>query len=73
MFDNQTLQEVADEFNRYNRVKLVIEGELRSVSLSGTFDVDDPKPIIGFVVGTPSLQAETARVGDEILIRRREP
>ena len=37
-FDQLTLGEVAAEFNRYNQVQLVVEGEAAGLKLSGNFD-----------------------------------
>lgn len=40
-FDQKTLTEIADEFNRYNRVQLVVEGEAADLRLSGNFDAEN--------------------------------
>jgi len=40
-FDQKTLTEVALEFNRYNRLQLVVEGEAASLRLSGNFDAQN--------------------------------
>ena len=37
-FDQMTLGEVAAEFNRYNHVQLIVEGEAAGLRLSGNFD-----------------------------------
>ena len=43
MFDDDPLADVVAEFNRYNRIKLVIrDAVLRERRISGIFNVDDP-------------------------------
>jgi transmembrane sensor len=42
IFDNTPLVEVAAEFNRYNRIKLVVEGEAAAeTGIGGTFPAND--------------------------------
>jgi transmembrane sensor len=42
IFDNTPLVEVAAEFNRYNRTKLVVEGDAAAeTGIGGTFPAND--------------------------------
>jgi ferric-dicitrate binding protein FerR (iron transport regulator) len=47
IFSNRPLWEVAEEFNRYNRHQIKVEGEAaRQIEMSGRFDVDQPQDLI---------------------------
>ena len=49
MFEDDTLDSVVAEFNRYNRTRFVINDPgLRSRRISGIFTVDDPEAFFGF-------------------------
>lgn len=49
-FNSQPLSEIADEFNRYNRIRISIEDQdLSAVKLSGIFEADDPMSLIQFL------------------------
>ena len=41
VFNQQTLGEAAEQFNRYNPRKLVIEGEARKIRIGGSFKADN--------------------------------
>jgi transmembrane sensor len=70
VFRGNALEEVAAEFNRYNKLQIRLEGEaVRIRKMSGVFDADDPQPLIDFLADDPAL--EVTRQGDEILIRLR--
>ncbi len=71
IFEATPLSEVADEFNRYNRKKLVIaDVALRSVGISGVYSSADPESLLGFLRAQPTLVVtETA---DEIRVTSRE-
>lgn len=51
VFRDNTLGEIADEFNRYNRdPQIIVEDPgLRARRYGGTFDADDPKALIKFL------------------------
>lgn len=69
VFRDRELSEVATEFNRYNKAKIVVEGEaLRVRSISGVFEADDPQPLIDFLRSDPKLEIVNGK--DEIIIRR---
>lgn len=50
-FRHHTLVEIADEFNRYNKVpKLRVEGEvLKQRTFSGVIDADDPQTLLDYL------------------------
>ncbi len=68
-FSGDTLAEIAEDFNRYNRTpKIHIEGEqLRMRQYSGVFDADDPQSLADYLVRVAGLSAE--RAGNTIVIR----
>lgn len=68
IFDGESLAEVVAEFNRYNRVKLVLEDPVLSAEqVSGVFDSDRPQALVGFL--EHSAMVEPAVVaGDRILL-----
>ena len=50
VFDSTPLSEVADEFNRYNRVRLRIDShDLARRTISGVFQASDPQTLIDFI------------------------
>jgi transmembrane sensor len=69
-FDETPLVEVAEEFNRYNRVRLIVESpSLDDLRISGVYSSDDPRSLIRFLHNQPDLVVtETKR---EIRIRQR--
>lgn len=72
MFPGAPVSQIAEEFNRYNRVQIRVEGEaLRQRRMSGVFDADDPSPLIRFLSGSPEVTV--VRGDHEILIRPRTP
>ena len=57
VFDSASLTEVADEFNRYNERKLVIDpSALGSLHISGVFSSTDPASLIRFLRDRPGLR-----------------
>jgi transmembrane sensor len=71
VFEDDTLGEIANEFNRYNVVvKIrVIGAAANNEHFSGTFDADAPEAIMQALAEDPTL--EVKREGDEILIQGR--
>lgn len=69
IFRRHTLQEIADEFNRYNRrLQIRVEGDdLRSSRFSGVFDADDPESLLKYLEADGRFAFE--RDGDELVIR----
>ena len=67
IFDGQALSEVVAEFNRYNRVQLVLEASaLSDEQLSGAFDADNPQALVRFLERASVI--EPARIGDDQII-----
>jgi len=69
VFQSHSLEEVATEFNRYNRLQIQIEGdELTAKRLTGTFNADDPETLIRFLDTGQDLKI--SRVSNKIIIRQ---
>jgi|SRR6266853_534137 len=57
IFEGATLSDVAEEFNRYNERRLVIEDpDLYGFHISGVFSSTDPQSLIRFLRGRPGVQ-----------------
>jgi transmembrane sensor len=57
VFDKTSLQEVAEEFNRYNTRALTIEDpSLRKLVISGVFSSTDPSSLVRFLRVQPGIQ-----------------
>jgi transmembrane sensor len=55
-FSGASLSEVANEFNRYNKIQIRIEGDaVRERRLSGVFSADHPQSVILFLAKDESL------------------
>lgn len=72
VFDEDTLADIATEFNRYNRTPQIrIEGEaVRKRRYAAVFDADDPQSLLQFLEKDPDLAFETR--GDELIITVRK-
>ena len=70
IFEDTPLAEVAEEFNRYSVLRLVIDDpELAHKPISGVYSSSDPSALIGFLRAQPTLRViETDR---EIRVTRR--
>jgi transmembrane sensor len=67
VFEFTPLVEVAEEFNRYNARKLVIEtGPLQAFKISAIFRSTDPRSLVRFVQAVPGVQVRES--DDEIVI-----
>lgn len=65
-FDQLTLGEVAAEFNRYNQVQLVVEGDAAGLKLSGNFDA---RNVEGFTrLAHEGFGLRVHRDGDRIVL-----
>lgn len=71
VFEDTPLGDVAEEFNRYNVRRLVIDDpELARQTISGAYSSSDPTALVGFLRAQPTLQVvETDR---EIRVMRRD-
>jgi transmembrane sensor len=59
VFRADPLAEVAAQFNRYNSLKIRVEGEaVRARELIGTFDADDPHSLVQFLTAERNLAVE---------------
>jgi transmembrane sensor len=68
VFDSTPLGDVADEFNRYNRVQLRINSpELARRTVSGVFRASDPETLIDFISAGARVVV-TRRGNEEIVI-----
>lgn len=57
IFEHRALGEVAEEFNRYNRGRIVIESErLRTEEITGVFQTNDPVSFISFLSEIPGVR-----------------
>lgn len=56
IFENQNVQRVVEEFNRYNRVQIhVTDPALASRQISGVFSASDPESFVAFVQTVASV------------------
>lgn len=71
-FRHNTLAEIADEFNRYNKApKLRVVGEvLRQRTFSGVIDADDPQTLLDYLAGDELIEFDREDPG-LIIIRFR--
>ena len=68
VFDSVPLREVAEEFNRYNRVRLrIVDPDLGRRPVSGVFQASDPETLIAFIQAGARVTV-TRTDQDEILI-----
>ncbi len=69
IFAHTRLAEIADEFNRYNRLKLVVaDPETARLTMGGTFPANNVE-LFGRMV-TAMLGLHVSRRGDEVVISR---
>lgn len=70
VFHDARLADVAEEFNRYNRTKIRIEGSAaREIQLSGIFDADRPQALMLYAAKNDALAVEPE--GNDWVIRGR--
>ena len=61
IFEHRPLGEVADEFNRYNRERIDVEGpELRNQEITGVFEANNPESFMAFLAKIPDVVVERA-------------
>jgi transmembrane sensor len=67
VFDNESVADVVEEFNRYNVVQLhVASPQLARRSVSGVFDASEPESFIGFMRSVAPVSVR--RAGQDITI-----
>ena len=70
VFENETLGNIAAEFNRYNaEIKIRVLGAASDERFTATFDAGKPEAIMQGLADDPALLVE--RVGSEIVIQNR--
>lgn len=68
VFENRSLSEVAAEFNRYNRHRILIESdELQTQQVTGVFLAHDASSFLAFVSGIPGVRVRTTEDGDHVV------
>lgn len=68
VFENRPLAEVADEFNRYNRQRIVIESNtLQSQQVTGVFQANDAASFLAFISGLPGVSVRDNERGDHVV------
>jgi transmembrane sensor len=68
VFEHRPLIEVAAEFNRYNRDKVVIEGaELEQQEVTGVFQSNDPASFVAFLGSLPGVRVREGADGAHIV------
>lgn len=55
-FKDDTLATIAEQFNRYNRLRIEVNGSAAQRQLTGVFDADDPESLVEFLIGEPSIR-----------------
>jgi transmembrane sensor len=67
VFDNESVADVIEEFNRYNVVQLHVgSAQLAQRSVSGVFDASEPESFIGFMQSVVPVKVH--RTGQDITI-----
>jgi transmembrane sensor len=68
MFDHRPLSEVAQEFNRYNRARIIIQSEaLQTQEVSGVFQSDDPTSFLSFLSDIPGIEVRQMSDGTYVV------
>jgi transmembrane sensor len=70
IFAHTPVKEVAEEFNRYNRRPIRIEGtQLQRQEISGTFRSDDPTSFLSFLSKVPGVSVHDAPDGGYVVVQ----
>jgi transmembrane sensor len=68
VFNRRPLEEVADEFNRYNRERIVIDSpELRAQEVTGVFKANDPASFVVFLSSIPGVHIKDDGNGGHVV------
>lgn len=72
IFPGNPLIEIAEQFNRYNREQIRLEGEsVRARRISGLFDADDSSPLLQYLERDPAVEVVRSKEGVLIRPKRR--
>lgn len=68
VFENQSLGEVAEEFNRYNRQHILIRSaQLRTQQVTGVFQANDSASFLAFIARVPGVRVTTTEQGHHLV------
>jgi len=71
IFEHRPLNEVAEEFNRYNKVRIDIDSaELERQEVTGVFDAKDPASFVAFLSSVPGVEIREGAKGTHIVLLR---
>ncbi len=71
VFEATPLEDVAREFNRYNRAQFQIEDSAAAMlQITGVFNADEPQALVNFLRDDPALQIRASGDGVAIASRR---
>ena len=69
VFEHQSLGDVANEFNRYNRQIIEIRGaELRAQDVTGVFEANEPDSFVKFLARIPDVSVEKSPDGTRFIV-----
>jgi transmembrane sensor len=69
VYRNETLAHIVEDFNRYNRRRIQLEGEaVMQRPYTGVFDADDPESLALALASDPELAVE--RLADGTIVVR---
>ena len=69
VYRNETLAHIVEDFNRYNRRRIRLEGDaVMQRSYTGVFDADDPESLAQVLASDPELAVE--RLADATIVVR---
>jgi transmembrane sensor len=72
-FEKQTLAAIAAEFNRYNRVQMVVaDTQLAEARFSGEFSSNDPESFLAFLELTPGINIDRSDA-ERVVLTLRKP
>jgi transmembrane sensor len=72
IFQRTPVSEVAEEFNRYNHGRILIDSEpLQRQEVTGVFQSNDPGSFMEFLSGIPGVEIRITAQGDRIVTLRR--
>jgi len=73
IFDEETVQAVATEFNRYNRARVIVDDPvLAERRISGVFDVNDPAAFVALLGRLEAIEVQLTSEGHRRLRRKHE-